>query len=57
MYIHVMVCGTGATTGSEPLKYTASESNLSDILALPKPKKSQTKKKAWYQSENCLFYR
>ena len=53
-----MAAGAEATTSSELLKSTASESNLSDILALPKPKeKSGQKKKAWHQSENCLSYR
>ena len=40
-----MVSGTEATTSSEPLKSTASESDLSDILALPKPKEKCGRKR------------
>ena len=40
-----MVSGTEATTSSEPLKSTASESDLSDILALPKPKEKSGRKR------------
>ena len=40
-----MVSGTEATISSEPLKSTASESDLSDILALPKPKEKSGRKR------------
>ena len=40
-----MVSGTEATTSSEPLKSTASESDMSDILALPKPKEMSGRKR------------
>ena len=40
-----MVSGTEATTSSELLKSTASESDLSDILALPKPKEKSGRKR------------
>ena len=53
-----MVSGTEATTSSEPLKCTASESDLSDILALPKPKeKSGRKRKPGINQKTvCLTY-
>ena len=40
-----MVSGTEATTSSEPLKSTASESDLSDILVLPKLKEKSGRKR------------
>ena len=51
-----MVSGTEATTSSEPLKSTASESDLSDILALPKPKEmsGQKRKPVINQKTVCL---
>ena len=51
-----MVSGTEATTSSEPLKSTASESDMSDILALPKPKEmsGQKRKPVINQKTVCL---
>ena len=57
-----MASCTEATTSSEPLKSTASESDLSDILALPKPKEESGRKrtpginqKTVYLTDDAVF--